>query len=158
MLTRLRRFETIARAARDFTEPQRRGAPPHPFDARNIHPDLPAIVRELFDNGHYSQATFEAFKYLDKEVQRHTASAETGFKLMMQVFGDSAPAIRLTPLSNQSQVDEQKGYQFIFAGSDPAIRNPRGHEYAVADDPNTCLDHLSLASSLLRRLAQAGYR
>jgi hypothetical protein len=33
-----------------------------------------------------------------------------------------------------------------------AIRNPRGHEYAVKDDPDTCLDHLSLVSLLLRRV------
>ena len=157
MLSRLRWFETIARAAGEFTQPQRAGAPPHPFDSRNVHPGLPSVVRDLFDNGHYAQATFEVFKFLDKEVQRHSASGETGFKLMMQVLGGSAPRIRLTALSSQSEVDEQKGFQFIFAGSDLAIRNPRGHEYAVSDDPDTCLDHLSLASMLLRRLAFAGY-
>jgi glycerol uptake facilitator-like aquaporin len=38
------------------------------------------------------------------------------------------------------------------------IRNPRGHEYAVVDDPDTCLDHLSFVSMLLRRLEAAGFR
>jgi hypothetical protein len=38
------------------------------------------------------------------------------------------------------------------------IRNPRGHLPSVVDDPDTCLDHLSLCSMLLRRLEQAGLR
>jgi uncharacterized protein (TIGR02391 family) len=116
------------------------------------------VVRELFDDGHYAQATFEAFKYIDKCVQKNSASTESGFKLMMQAFDGSAPRIRLTQLSNKSETDEQEGFRFIFAGSDLAIRNPRAHEYGLADDPDLCLDHLSLASMLLRRLEQSGYK
>jgi hypothetical protein len=57
-----------------------------------------------------------------------------------------------------SEKDEQKGYQFLFAGSILAIRNPRGHEYALVDSPDTCLDHLGFASQLLRRLEKSGYK
>ena len=71
---------------------------------------------------------------------------------MMQAFPEASPKIKLTELSTISEIDEQKGYQFIFAGSVMAIRNPRGHEYSVADTPDECLDHLSLASLLKRRL------
>ena len=49
-------------------------------------------------------------------------------------------------------------FRFVFAGSMWAIRNPRGHEFDVIDDPDTCLDHLSFVSMLLRRLEQAGYK
>ena len=76
---------------------------------------------------------------------------------MMKVLSESSPLIKLTPGLTVSEKDEQKGYQFLFAGSVLAIRNPRGHEYAIKDSPDTCLDHLSLASLLLRRLEQAGY-
>lgn len=152
-------FEWIVRRAGRFTE--ERGETKgglHPFEERNIHPALPKIVRSLFDNGHYSQSTFEAFKFIDKEVQRHSGSTEAGVKLMMQVFPESSPSIKLTPLSNQSERDEQKGFQFLFAGSVLAIRNPRGHEVAVADTLDQCLDYLALASLLLRRLEEAGYK
>jgi len=118
---------------------------------------LPKKVRKLFDDGHYVQATFEAFKYLDKEVQRHSKLQECGFKLMMQALTESGSPIILTSCQTISERDEQKGYQFLFAGSVLAIRNPRGHEYNVSDDPDTCLDHLSLVSMLLRRLEDAGY-
>lgn len=130
----------------------------HPFDERDIHPKLPVIVKELFDDGHFAQATFEAFKFVDKEVQRLSGETESGFKLMMKVFSEDSPVIRLTSGSSTSERDEQKGYQFLFAGSILAIRNPRGHEYSVKDDPDICLDHLSLASVLLRKLEKSGYR
>ena len=155
---RVIRFEQLVRRAGQFTEA--RSEPSgglHPFDERNIHPRLPSIVKHLFDDGHYAQATFETYKFIDKEVQRFSSSSESGFKLMMQVFGDP-PTIKLTPLSNASEKDEQKGFQFLFAGSVLGIRNPRGHEYGVIDTPDECLDHLGLASLLLRRLEEAGFK
>ena len=151
-------FERVVRLAHKFTEA--RSVPPgglHPFDQRDVHPKLPPIVKQLFDDGHFAQATFEAYKCVDKEVQRFSKSTESGFKVMMQAFAAENPLIRLTPLATQSEKDEQKGFQFLFAGSVLAIRNPRGHD-PVVDSPDQCLDHLSLASLLLRRLEEAGFK
>lgn len=79
-------------------------------------------------------------------------SSESGVKLMMSALSEVSPLIRLTNLSTQSEKDEQQGYKFIFSGAVMAIRNPRGHEYGVIDSLTDCLDHLSLASMMLRRL------
>lgn len=128
----------------------------HPFDERNIHPRLPVVVRDLFDDGHYAQATFEAYKFVDKEVQRLSSLSESGFRLMMQAFSADSPLVKLNALSSPTDKDEQKGFQFIFSGSVLAIRNPRGHEFGIVDTIDRCLDHLSLASMLLRRLDEAG--
>ncbi len=46
----------------------------------------------------------------------------------------------------------------MFAGSMLAIRNPRGHEVSLSESPDQCLDHLSFASFLLRRLEESGFR
>jgi uncharacterized protein (TIGR02391 family) len=157
-------FEAITRALAKLpqrepaTQPAVENASMHPFDARNIHPGLPVKVRELFDDGHYAEATFEAFKYLDKTVERHAGINETGKDLMMKAFKEDAPKIKLTPLISSSEKNEQEGFKFIFAGGVVAIRNPRGHEYSVADSLDICLDHLSFVSMLLRRLEQAGYK
>ncbi|MGD0349805.1 MAG: TIGR02391 family protein [Verrucomicrobiota bacterium] len=152
------RFEAIARGALAFTDASTEKAGElHPFESRDVHPRLPQIVRDLFDDGHFAQATFEAFKYIDKEIQRLSGDSESGFKLMMKVLPETSPVIKLTKCSTTSEKDEQKGFQFLFAGSVLAIRNPRGHEYGIRDTPDTCLDHLSLASLLIRRLEQAGY-
>lgn len=129
----------------------------HPFDKRNIHPGLPNKVRTFFDNGHYPESTFEAFKYLDKLVQRFAKSSKSGEKLMLEVFSETAPVLKLTPLSTQSEIDEQRGYRFLFSGGVVGIRNPRGHEVDQLDDVDMCLDHLAFVSLLIRRLEQAGY-
>ncbi|MEP3224722.1 MAG: TIGR02391 family protein [Parasphingorhabdus sp.] len=107
--------------------------------------------QKLFDDGHYSQATFEAFKYLDITVKKLSNLSESGYKLMMAAFSESSPKIKLTGLLTQSEIDEQSGYKFIFAGAMSAIRNPRGHDINI-DPIDRCLDHLSFASVLLRRL------
>lgn len=152
-------FERIARSASQLAYAEDvRVLPDHPFESRNIHPVLPVNVKKLFDDGHYSQATFEAFKFVDKEVARLAKRGESGFKLMMMVFSESSPLLKLTDCISTSEKDEQKGFQFLFAGSILAIRNPRGHEYAIHDSPDECLDHLALASLLLRRLQAVGLR
>jgi uncharacterized protein (TIGR02391 family) len=158
MTNRLERFEAIARRISKVPHPEVTEEPTlHAFDQRNIHVGLPAKVRKLFDDGHYAEATFEAFKYLDKTVQKHAGISESGFKLMMAAFDESKPLVKLTPLGSTSELDEQKGFRFVFAGGVLAIRNPRGHEYSVPDDPDQCLDHLAFASLLLRRLEQSGF-
>ena len=124
----------------------------HPFDERNVHPEIAKVTRKLFDDGHYSQATFESFKYLDRRVARVSSSRQSGFKLMMNAFNEKNPMFQLTRLSNESEIDEQRGYSFLFAGSMVAIRNPRGHIVGNIETIDQCLDHLCLASLLLRRL------
>jgi len=74
---------------------------------------------------------------------------------MMMAFNKDKPLIQLNPLSSTSEIDEQDGFRFLFSGGVMAIRNPRGHEFDVADDVDVCLDHLAFASLLIRRLGQA---
>jgi uncharacterized protein (TIGR02391 family) len=148
-------FEKIARRAYKFTD-----AVPtdeqhqHPFSQRNIHESIELVAIKLFNDGHYSQASFEAFKFVDNEIQIASNSSDSGFKLMMSVLGGEVPNVCLTPMKNTSDKDEQKGYQFLFAGSILAIRNPRAHDVLVKDDIDLCLDHLALASFLMRKLRQ----
>ena len=162
MSSRLEKFEAITRALARLPHapaaPLIAEAPSlDPFDSRNIHPDLPAKVRTLFDDGHYPEATSLAFKYLEKKVQKHSGlTSKSGEPLMMEAFDGNK--IKLNALVTISEKDEQAGYRFIFAGGTRGIRNPRAHEPTIVDDPDICLDHLSFVSLLLRRLEQAGYK
>ena len=152
------RFEKMTRRAHLFSdEVVKLGPVEHPFETRNIHPLLPNLVRDMFDDGYYSQSTFEACKYLDKEVGRISNCTEFGSKLMMKVFQEASPLLALTPLKTESERDEQVGYKFIFSGTAMAIRNPRGHEYKLRDSIDESLDHLALISLLLRRIEKAGF-
>lgn len=145
-------FERVVRGAAKLSVsvdvPERQS---HPFDERNIHPDISTVSIKLFDDGHYSQATFEAFKFLDLVVKNLSGVNESGFKLMMSAFAEANPKVKLTALGSQSEIDEQIGYKHIYAGAMSAIRNPRGHDINI-DPIDRCLDHLSIASVLLRRL------
>lgn len=131
----------------------------HPFETRNIHPDLPSRVRSLFDDGYGEQAVFEAFKFVEKEVKRVSKlKGKTGYALMMDAFNESNAKIQLNALLTDSEIDEQRGYKSIFAGAAAGIRNPRGHEIDIGDTPDEALDYLALASLLIRRLDAAGVR
>lgn len=150
MSSALGRFERITRSVKSIGEsPKIEARQLHPFDERNVHPDIAMVSLKLFDDGHYSQATFEAFKLLDNKVKDVSGVNESGHKLMMAAFNEANPKIKLTDLVTTSDVDEQSGFRFIFAGSMSAIRNPRGHDIR-ADPIDMCLDHLSVASVLLR--------
>jgi len=131
----------------------------HPFEVRNIHPDLPKKVRMLFDDGYWEQSVFEAFKYIEKEVKRISGlRGKTGYALMMDAFNETNASIALNTRQTESEIDEQRGYKSIFAGAASGIRNPRGHEIDIGDTPDDALDYLALASLLLRRLDAAGVR
>lgn len=157
MPTRLEAFEEICRRAHVVDESSASPGNSHPFEARNIYPHFPKKTKKLFDDGYYSESAFEALKFLDKTVQFLAGSKESGFKLMMQVLGGQPPAIKLNSLTSQSEVDEQEGYKFMFAGIMSAIRNPKGHEHSIEDDPDTCLDYLTLISMLVKKIESAGY-
>jgi uncharacterized protein (TIGR02391 family) len=157
MLDVLEWLERASRGASRLSEAEPPRVTEHPFVRRNIHLALPVVVQRLFDNAHYSQATFEAFKYLDNTVKRLSGMNKSGKALMMEALKEVSPLIQLTPLADETDRNEQEGFKFIFAGSMIAIRNPRGHEHDVVDDMDVCLDHLGLASLLMRRLEQAGF-
>jgi len=156
MTAALSAFEHVARTAHRYSVEPVVAPATHPFEQREISPDLPPKVRILFDDGHFAEAAFEALKYLDSLVGKAAPGAKAGEARMMAAFNEAAPLISLTPLSTDSERDEQRGYKFLFAGAIIGIRNPRGHEYSVVDSPDLCLDHLSIASALLRRLQRAG--
>src|SRR5437016_2240002 len=91
-------FERIVRRAFLFTS----GTPEaerilHPFETRNIHQALPAKVKKLFDDGYYAEATFQAFTFVDKTIQRLSKLKSSGFSLMMGALSDSSPLVHLTP-------------------------------------------------------------
>src|SRR4051812_31314517 len=101
-------FEKIVRRAFLFTS----GTPEaervlHPFETRNIHQGLPVKVKELFDDGHYAEATFRAFNFVDKTIQRLSKLKSSGFALMMAALSETSPLVQLTPCLTTTQKDEQ---------------------------------------------------
>ncbi len=153
----LDRFEEIVRRTPAPTRATLETDNLHPFDARNIHPGLPPKVRALFDDGHFAESTFAAFKFVESRVKTLSGAKGVGFALMFAAFDEAKPLVKLNGLLSDNDVDEQRGFRHLFAGAQAAIRNPRGHGNDPPDGPDLCLDHLSVASVLLRTLDAAGF-
>lgn len=155
MIDPLKRLEKVAYriCGQSFgTSVEDRYETDHPFDARNIHPAITTVSKLLFDDGHYRQATLDAFIRIEEQVKKKSSLNDTGFSLMMNAFNEDSPRIALNDLANTSETDEQKGYRHIFAGSMSGIRNPRAHTTTFPETMDECLDHLSIASALMRKI------
>ncbi len=119
-----------------------------------LHPAVIAAASDMFTDGHYSQAAFEALKALDRRVREQSGLQLSGRELMTRAFTGDPPAIDLSVETGQSGRDEQEGFRFIFMGVAQGIRNPKGHELQQ-DDPQRALEYLGLVSVLFRRLDDA---
>ena len=115
------------------------------------------VSRDLFASGHYSLSVQEAYKAVDKFVSDKISSSLSGTQLMNHVFGSGTPILCWSDRQTQSELDEQKGYHFLFSGAMIGIRNPVTHEFDWVDDPEIALELLVFAQHLLRkaRLAKA---
>lgn len=120
-----------------------------------LHPEVTTAASDLFTDGHYSSAIFEALKALERRVRDQSGIDGSGRTLMQHAFSGSPPPIDLAIESGQSGHDEQEGLRFVFMGVIQGIRNPHGHEFVEHDDPQRALEYLALASVLFRRLDDA---
>jgi len=120
------------------------------FDQLKLHPKVIESSRSLFINGHYAEAIFEAYKALNIYVKTKSCKRDLdGQALMSTVFSEQRPILKINKLSNQSEIDEQAGFKFIYMGAMRGIRNPKAHERIIQTDPIRSLKYLSLASLLI---------
>lgn len=132
-----------------------RVAPVRRLGIKDLHPEVRAAASDMFVDGHYSQAVFEALKALEGRVRRQSGLDGSGRDLMAKTFsGDPAP-IDLSVEAGQSGRDEQEGLRFVLMGVIQGIRNPKGHELVRQDDPQRALEYLATVSVLFRRLDDA---
>lgn len=123
------------------------------FDSLQIHPRIKSVCEELFKDGHYSQAIFEAFKAVNNFVKEKSGCLDLdGQKLMNTVFDENNPIIKINELKTSSDKDEQQGFRFIFMGSMTGIRNPKAHENIQQKDLIETLKYLALASLLVEKV------
>lgn len=131
------------------------------FELLKIHQKIREVSESLFNHGDYTQATTEAFKKVINMVKEKTNTQKekynkelNGESLMMNVFNEKKPLLKFNKLKTVSDIDEQRGFKFLFAGTIDAIRNPRAHEI-INDDKITTIWYLSLASLLATILDKA---
>jgi len=129
------------------------------FLARDFHPEIIKHCRELFLQGNYFHAVFEACKAYNLCVKQKAQSTKDGAPLMLDVWGCNKGVLKITACATQTDRDVQDGIKFLSAGLMQAIRNPTAHEPAILwpISKQDCLDILGLISFLFRQLDKAVY-
>jgi len=122
------------------------------FDKMQFHPRVIEVSESLFKTGNYSSAIFEAFKAVHNYVQDKTGLTLDGVNLMEKVFNENKPILQLNELLTKSDRDEQKGFKYLFMGSQMGIRNPPAHENVKPEEQNIALEYVGIASLLMRRI------
>lgn len=125
-----------------------------------LHPEIHRVSGGLFNDAHYSQAIFEACKRLEEELKR--AAAQIGRSdlikfddIVNQLMGCDKVRAAIIAFNSQfsdAEMDEQKGFMFLFKGV-VAIRNHKGHTSGIKiDDELRAFEYLALCSLLMRLL------
>lgn len=121
------------------------------FDAMQFHPKVVNASRALFEDEHYAQAIFEAFKAVENFVQDKSGLTLYGTNLMERVFNEENPIIKV-PEAGHYYKDVQKGFKHLFIGASQGIRNPKAHKEIIQKDPYITLQYLGFFSFLLKRI------
>src|SRR5262249_16349559 len=123
------------------------------FEGRSLNAHIVNAARDLFHDGHYAQAVFDAAKVLvDLVKQRSSRTDLDGAELMRTVFSSRSPILESNALADESDLNEQEGMMHLYEGAVLAVRNVRGHRPGFKDEPQRALQYLELLSLLADRL------
>lgn len=128
------------------------------FIQRNLHSEIHKHSRQLYLDGHYFHAVFEACKVYNKLVREKSHETKDGASLMMAVWSPDG-VLKITKCQTETDHNIQNGIKFLSAGLMQAVRNPVSHEPAV-DWPiskEDCLNILSFMTFLFKKLDDAIY-
>jgi uncharacterized protein (TIGR02391 family) len=123
------------------------------YGGLDLHADIAAAAGQLFRDGHYSNAIEDAVKALNALVRYRSGLELDGSNLMEAAFAPKNPVLSFNDLTDQSDLDEQRGFMQMFSGAVAGLRNPRAHKL-IKDDPERALEFIAFIS-LLAKLASA---
>lgn len=120
----------------------------------DLNPRIKTVSAKLFTDGHYKDAILKAYIEVIDRVKTVAGTPKIngkeldGDNLMNHVFKPENPIIKLNELQTDANIDEQRGFMFLFKGI-CGLRNEKGHKNSVQDDPKRTIEHLALASLLI---------
>lgn len=130
------------------------------YDVVNLDTSVKEAAQDLFKDGHYAAAVFEACKVLENRVKERlveidpSCANQYGKNLMVRALDTSKPGLRINTLTDVSESEEHEGLRFLLMGTFLAIRNPLGHK-RMQHDPYEALQYLGLVSLLVRTVNAA---
>ena len=138
------------------SRPKSTAEPLEQFTFPDVHEKIRKVSLELFRNGHYSQAIFEAVKRLEKEIKNKSGVRDKiGVDLVNHVFKKDHPIIKIVDGDEQENIDEREGFRFLYMGAFLGIKNPKSHSIQNLDAPDKALEYLAFLSLLMKRLDES---
>lgn len=122
----------------------------------SLHAEVVEAGGTLYEDGHYAQAVFEAFKAVEVRVRLISDIDEVGAKLMGRALGGEAPVMSMSKREGRMGRDEQAGRMHILMGSMEAVRNLGAHELEGMDQASA-MELLGLASQCMRWLDESAF-
>ena len=123
-----------------------------------IHSEIVKASQKLFNDKHYAEAVFSAFKEVNnriKDIYKNKTEIELdGKNLMLKAFNLSNPIVKFNDCQTETERNIQEGYMHLCAGSIQGIRNPKAHEN-IKIDKNRAVHFLYLASLLMYKVDEA---
>lgn len=120
-----------------------------------LHPEIERAIGKLFRDGHYANAVEDACKVLDGLVKIRSGKHDlSGTELMQFVFSPKNPILKFNELKTPTDLSEQQGMMFLYAGAMLAFRNPRAHQI-IKDDPEKAFEYIGFLSLLAKLLDEA---
>lgn len=111
---------------------------------------LPQNIIDLYRDKHYSQAVFDAFKYIEVKVRTKSGLNNLmGVDLMRQAFSAKNGILKNPKLPEGEQVAQME----LYAGAIGFIKNPKSHNMLTLSEEK-CVELLHLANYLLRVLEE----
>lgn len=125
-----------------------------------IHQKIVDVSKQLYLDGHYSNASCDAFIEVNDRVKkifhilRPNEKVPDGDSAMKIVFSANSPIVELCDRSTDSGQNTQKGYMEMLSGAMSALRNPKAHANITitADD---AMRRLMFASLLMYKIDEA---
>jgi uncharacterized protein (TIGR02391 family) len=120
------------------------------YEGLELHPVIERASGSLFRDGHYANAVEDAVKALNALVRLNSGvDDKDGTALMEYVFSAKGPILKFNSLSDNPDIDEQKGFMMLFSGAVAGLRNPRSHKI-IKDDPEMALEFVAFVSLLAK--------
>lgn len=121
------------------------------YEAFELHPEINRAVGKLYRDGHYAEAVEKSVKALNGLVRLRSGLELDGVTLMEQAFNPKSGALKFNSLMDESDINEQKGFMYLFMGAVTGLRNPRAHRI-IDDTPERALEFLAFVSLLAKLL------
>lgn len=129
------------------------------LDLSCLHPRVSAAAKELFLDGHYSEAVGRAAKELNRLVRERTErTRDDGVPMMHQVFSEienNAHRLIIRSLKEEWERDLQCGLRFMMAGCQSGIANVDKHGDLLFESELEALECLAVVSHLARQVDRA---